>query len=376
VVDDQSALVAQYDYYPFGLQRSATGSAADAIPLRFMGQELDAVTGLYDFSARLYHPVLRRFCAPDSKRQFASPYVFVGNNPLGLTDPTGNVSVAGQVGIGVGMFALAAAGLALSIFTFGISDMVTGILETIGFGAEAGEAAGDAGGAVIEAGVEAGSEGGGQAAEDASLSTRAMNFARYLAPKADIMGGQIVSNTMFGIGSSGFQYVVTTPNSQWTGDGFRSAMISGTFSGILYGIGSGFLAQPAVDIWLKSLSALARVSFKVGVNAVMGLGTNWLAQVMTNAATHQPALQDSSTALIAGVIGGAIPFGMGDVLKGGTGDLVAAGRQAFDAVGDKLGEAADALAAARQAAVAGNPYAQVLATQFPPLPTGYGTFGA
>ncbi len=56
---------------------------------RYTGQELDAESGLLNYRARLYDPVLGRFLATDPQGQFASPYVYVGNNPVMVVDPNG-----------------------------------------------------------------------------------------------------------------------------------------------------------------------------------------------------------------------------------------------------------------------------------------------
>src|SRR5205823_5375214 len=46
---------------------------------------------LYNYRARLYDSDLGRFLTPDPKHQFPSPYVYVNNNPLSFTDPTGEM---------------------------------------------------------------------------------------------------------------------------------------------------------------------------------------------------------------------------------------------------------------------------------------------
>lgn len=75
VIDDQNALVARYNYAPFGEVLGISGSLPQIVPLRFMGKALDTETGLYDFGARLYYPLLRRFCSPDVAGQGATPTV-------------------------------------------------------------------------------------------------------------------------------------------------------------------------------------------------------------------------------------------------------------------------------------------------------------
>ena len=58
---------------------------------KFTGYELDdeARLDLYHANARMYDPVLGRFNQVDPMLQYSSPYIYVGNNPLLFTDPTG-----------------------------------------------------------------------------------------------------------------------------------------------------------------------------------------------------------------------------------------------------------------------------------------------
>ena len=58
---------------------------------RYTGREYDDETGLHNFRARLYDSTLMRFFQVDPAEQFASPYVYCGNNPIGLVDPDGRV---------------------------------------------------------------------------------------------------------------------------------------------------------------------------------------------------------------------------------------------------------------------------------------------
>ena len=128
MVDGSNQLVAQFAYRAFGSIVSSDGAAAGIHPFRFMGQEWDAEVGLYNFGARLYSPDLRRFLAPDSTRQTSSPYTFVCNNPIMMTDPTGNSSrskrIGTEVGFGLAMAEVTAIGFVLSLFSLGVSDEV------------------------------------------------------------------------------------------------------------------------------------------------------------------------------------------------------------------------------------------------------------
>jgi RHS repeat-associated protein len=104
---DSSTL--RFNYLPFGelMPGNAAPPEASPIPYLFTGRELDTESGLYDFRARLHDPVTGRFTAPDPAGEFASPYVYVGNDPFGRTDPSGQLSLgAYRFLIGAATFAV------------------------------------------------------------------------------------------------------------------------------------------------------------------------------------------------------------------------------------------------------------------------------
>ncbi|MBS1912748.1 MAG: RHS repeat-associated core domain-containing protein [Bacteroidetes bacterium] len=78
------------DYLPFGTAWRTSG--APSTPYLFTGQQYDSETALYNYGARMYDTDLGRFYATDPAAQYPSPYVYVGNNPISLVDPTGTVS--------------------------------------------------------------------------------------------------------------------------------------------------------------------------------------------------------------------------------------------------------------------------------------------
>ena len=83
------------DYYPFGLQVSSTGTSTNKY--KYNGkEELKSTSQSYgvdmnwlDYGARMYDPSLGRWHVVDPLAQFASPYNYVGNNPIKLIDPNG-----------------------------------------------------------------------------------------------------------------------------------------------------------------------------------------------------------------------------------------------------------------------------------------------
>ena len=92
--DDTGSLVESTNYEPFGGQRAHTG--IDTSTYKFTDQEFDGESGLYNYDARMYDPVIGRFLSPDSiipdiyNPQALNRYSYCYNNPLIYIDPTGH----------------------------------------------------------------------------------------------------------------------------------------------------------------------------------------------------------------------------------------------------------------------------------------------
>src|SRR5262245_34948760 len=101
----------------------------------YTGQEFDPETHLYNYRMRLYDSTLRRFYAPDPKRQFASSYVYVGDEPTMMIDPTGMFSFSDFLSVFAHFFADAAltiAGIAVMAGTvFGGGPLATVLGSTL-----------------------------------------------------------------------------------------------------------------------------------------------------------------------------------------------------------------------------------------------------
>jgi len=84
------SLEAVYDYYPYGaVMRSYENSPANM--RLYQGKEWHDQLALnwYDFGSRYYDPVLGMWGSVDPQKQFASPYMAMGNNPVIGVDPDG-----------------------------------------------------------------------------------------------------------------------------------------------------------------------------------------------------------------------------------------------------------------------------------------------
>ena len=96
-------LVLSYaDYYPFGWKiPGRQSSSSNGYRLGYQGQfaEEDQETGLNQFEARLYDPRIGRWLTTDPAGQFHSPYLGMGNNPIGGVDKDGGVAVQVVTGV-------------------------------------------------------------------------------------------------------------------------------------------------------------------------------------------------------------------------------------------------------------------------------------
>ena len=80
------------NYMPFGSLRSHSGNVSD---YKFTDHEFDTSTGLYNYGARLYDPIIGRFISADPTvqapfdPQTLNRYSYCRNNPLIYVDPNG-----------------------------------------------------------------------------------------------------------------------------------------------------------------------------------------------------------------------------------------------------------------------------------------------
>lgn len=96
--DHNGSKVQSIAYGPFGESLgTATGSSQNA--MQYTGREKDGETGLYYYRARYYDPEIGRFVSEDPAGVGGGInfYSYVGNNPLILNDPSGNVGESSVV---------------------------------------------------------------------------------------------------------------------------------------------------------------------------------------------------------------------------------------------------------------------------------------
>jgi len=90
--------ISTHRYLPFGEELKDQGSPSLIDQFGFTGQQIQhEMEDIYDFNARYYDPVLRRFLSADDvlgkkdNAQTQNRYTYVLNNPKRFIDPTGNV---------------------------------------------------------------------------------------------------------------------------------------------------------------------------------------------------------------------------------------------------------------------------------------------
>lgn len=103
--DINGNIIARHDYLPFGEEIASSkrvsgiGYASDTVRKQFTGYERDRETELDFAQARMYSSTLGRFSTVDPMMASAdvvnpqtfNRYVYVGNNPVNITDPSGMI---------------------------------------------------------------------------------------------------------------------------------------------------------------------------------------------------------------------------------------------------------------------------------------------
>jgi RHS repeat-associated protein len=86
-----NAVVATYNYTPWGEIESSTQTVSGLNSLRWKGLLYDSETGLYYMRARYYDPKTRRFISEDPVGLAGgiNPYAFADNDPTNKSDPSG-----------------------------------------------------------------------------------------------------------------------------------------------------------------------------------------------------------------------------------------------------------------------------------------------
>jgi RHS repeat-associated protein len=93
VTDQSGTVVRRQTFKPFGEDRNVAVSTFTP-KYQFTGKEKEQdQSDFYDYGARIYNPATGRWLSADTTTDGLNRYTYVGNNPLGSTDPTGHTTV-------------------------------------------------------------------------------------------------------------------------------------------------------------------------------------------------------------------------------------------------------------------------------------------
>ncbi|AKJ04550.1 RHS repeat-associated protein [Archangium gephyra] len=354
LLDASGKRVARWDWSAFGGLVSSEGDTGRLF-LGYQGQEWDADLRVHNFVARLYDPSLRRFLAPDPARQYSSPYVFVGGDPLRNVDSTGQVSGA-TIALGATSAAIAAvsvAGAALTVFTFGASDAVAASVDASLVAAEAAEAgaavAVDAAEVAVDAGVEAGTglavegtadatgtaaEGGAEAAAagsegaselSAGAEAGAEQGARAVSTSASAstsastsenalkkLGSEMLKSGLKGTMRSAIRYNVQgVVNDDWSVKGLLGAMGKGFLGSMVGGFLSGTMELGLTRSipGARAYGKLGKACISLTASTVSGMACGDMGQVLSNARNGDPLYSQLGRSTVLGAVNGAVSYG-------------------------------------------------------------------
>lgn len=97
IIDKDKTETSYLSYYPYGSTRTYTNPNS-ALQNFYTGQKQDSETDLYYYHARYYNPAIGHFVSAD-KAQGPNRYAYVGNNPIMLNDPSGNMNQVDDGGV-------------------------------------------------------------------------------------------------------------------------------------------------------------------------------------------------------------------------------------------------------------------------------------
>lgn len=221
-------------YYSYGLiAMQEVREGEEETRHLFQTKNWDNETGWYDFHARQYDPALGRWLSLDPQNQFASPYLAMGNNPVMMVDPDGELAWFVPIIIGA-VVNTAIQGATGNINNFGDFAL------SMGIGALSGAAGWGAG----------------------QLVSGALGASATL-------GGSILNGTISGAASGFAGGFVGGAGSAWAGgESFKSGLAGGLHAGGFGAIAGGAMGGVAAGIRFSKQTAIFRKSYgKLGIQS-------------------------------------------------------------------------------------------------------------
>jgi RHS repeat-associated protein len=153
-LDDMARIISYEEYTPYGSTTYEAVRSQTETPkrYRYTGKERDGVSGLYYHGARYFAPWLGRWisCDPLGVADGLNQFVYVQNNPIRLSDPTGMLSW-GQI---AGIAAAVVVGTAVTVLTAGLAGPLVGAAAASVIGGIVGGAVGAGVGEAVEAHID------------------------------------------------------------------------------------------------------------------------------------------------------------------------------------------------------------------------------
>jgi RHS repeat-associated protein len=250
LVTIHGSVVGQFGYDVYG---ALTVVQAPPIPYArfFNGISYDATLGLYEFPARLYDPILGRFLAIDPLLQQPSPYVYGGNNPMVMIDPSG-----------------------MAAWYWFLAAIVVGAVVAVVTGGIGAAFVGGGIGAAMAVGAVAGAA--GTLASDAIMAYADGQAFTWQRALIDIAGGAIGGIAGAGVGGA----VGSLVSSRMLNAGFAAGRITVAntlSSGVSGGVAGAIAQSGAVSILTGDPFFSKANAINVALGAVTGFGAGAMA---------------------------------------------------------------------------------------------------
>jgi RHS repeat-associated protein len=295
-LNSDSQVLSAYKFLAFG-KIVVNDLFSESNPIIYSGQPYEDDIGLYNFRGRLYDPVLRRFISPDPQRQFPSPFVYAGNNPIVNIDPNGEMS---KDAIGGLILSIVEIGLAVGTGNYwAVPIGVAGVTNTISHKNDSGKAFWK-NYAESEVGVAIGI---GEIVAGVALTVF-----------TDGAGGAWGGATLIGAGVSAVSYS-TFHEGDFSWNAYAKAQVVGAVGGFITG-GFGAAASSL------TLTGGSLVAAEVGLGITAGV-TSSLSSSLISAAWDHQSVNWKSALINAGISGalGVAGVGAGRLAKGAFGKV-------------------------------------------------------
>jgi RHS repeat-associated protein len=295
-LNSDSQVLSAYKFLPFG-ELIVKDDSSSSNPIIYAGQPYEEDIGLYNFRGRFYDPVLRRFISPDPQRQFPSPFVYAGNNPIVNIDPSGEMS---KDAIGGLILSIAEIGLAIGTGSFwAIPIGVAGLTNTISHKNDSGKAFWK-NYAYSEVGT--------------AIGIAEITAGVALTVLTDGAAGSWGGATLIGAGVSAISYS-TFHEGDFSWNAYAKAQVVGAVGGFITG---GFGAAAGA----LTLTGGTLVAAEIGLGITAGV-TSSLSSSLISAAWDHQSINWKSALINAGISGalGVAGVGAGRLAKGAFGKV-------------------------------------------------------